>query len=91
MLENQQGSGGDSGKKWGKFRHLLEKRFYDFFKIRQEIQVRSWYGKDFVFCIINFSLDLRKVFHFGIFRTISNIHDADSLLNYTIVVDASNE
>ena len=48
-------------------------------------------AKILIFCIFNFSLDLRKDFGFVILRTISDIHYADSLMNYTIVVDASNE
>ena len=44
-----------------------------------------------IFCILNFSLDLREDIGFEIFRTIPNIYNAVSLMNYLIVIDASNE
>lgn len=34
---------GDDQREWGEFLHLPGKRFYDFSKIRQEIQVHSGY------------------------------------------------
>lgn len=37
MLENRPAA--DDGAEWGEFRHLPGKRFYDFSKIRREIQV----------------------------------------------------
>lgn len=41
MLENFQPKPGDHNGEWGEFRHLPGQRFYDFSKIRQEIQVIS--------------------------------------------------
>lgn len=40
MLENRLPKPGDDRTEWGEFRHLPEKRFYDFSEIRAEIQVR---------------------------------------------------
>jgi dynamin 1-like protein len=43
MLENRPPEDGTGTEEceWGEFRHLPEKRFYDFAKIRREIQVRT--------------------------------------------------
>ncbi|XP_028095620.1 dynamin-related protein 3A-like isoform X1 [Camellia sinensis] len=40
QLENRSDSG-DDGREWGEFRHLPGKRFYDFSKIRLEIQAET--------------------------------------------------
>ncbi|KAL6295881.1 hypothetical protein ACE6H2_004023 [Prunus campanulata] len=40
MLENRLPKPGDDRTEWGEFRHLPEKRFYDFSEIRAEIQAR---------------------------------------------------
>lgn len=39
MLENRPVKPSDDGVEWGEFRHSPGKRFYDFYKIRREIQV----------------------------------------------------
>ncbi|KAG6643696.1 dynamin-related protein 3A-like isoform X2 [Carya illinoinensis] len=41
MLENFQPKPGDHNGEWGEFRHLPGQRFYDFSKIRQEIQTET--------------------------------------------------
>ncbi|GMN45577.1 hypothetical protein TIFTF001_014768 [Ficus carica] len=41
MLENRPETPGDDGKEWGEFRHFPGKRFYDFSKIRREIQAET--------------------------------------------------
>ncbi|XP_065850276.1 dynamin-related protein 3A-like [Euphorbia lathyris] len=41
MLENRSFTPGDDGAEWGEFRHLPGKRFYDFSKIRLEIQAET--------------------------------------------------
>ncbi|XP_024029174.1 dynamin-related protein 3A isoform X2 [Morus notabilis] len=44
MLENRPEKPGDDGKEWGEFRHLPGKCFYDFSKIRREIQAETERG-----------------------------------------------
>ncbi|XP_038700426.1 dynamin-related protein 3A-like isoform X6 [Tripterygium wilfordii] len=41
MLEQRSVAPGDDHREWGEFRHLPGKRFYDFLKIRQEIQAET--------------------------------------------------
>ncbi|XP_060962805.1 dynamin-related protein 3A isoform X2 [Cannabis sativa] len=41
VLENRSVSPGDDGAEWGEFRHLPGKLFYDFSKIRREIQAET--------------------------------------------------
>ncbi|XP_020420888.1 dynamin-related protein 3A isoform X2 [Prunus persica] len=41
MLENRLPKPGDDRTEWGEFRHLPEKRFYDFSEIRAEIQAET--------------------------------------------------
>ncbi|KAL5559625.1 hypothetical protein UlMin_035836 [Ulmus minor] len=41
MLENRPVKPGDGVKEWGEFLHLPGKRFYDFSKIRREIQIET--------------------------------------------------
>lgn len=60
MLENRPEKPGDDGKEWGEFRHLPGKCFYDFSKIRREIQVA------FLMILIVFSITNSLVLsHFG--------------------------
>ncbi|XP_020536360.1 dynamin-related protein 3A isoform X2 [Jatropha curcas] len=41
MLENRPRTPDDDGSEWGEFRHLPGKRFYDFSRIRREIQAET--------------------------------------------------